>query len=197
MTTDLASPIKLRELISLAEETSSERRRELMRGVTDLFFAGDGHGSTEMGLFDDVLTQLAGEMEATVRGELAQRMADAEAPPRGLIRKLARDESIEVARPVLQGSRALTDDDLLAVAHIRGQDHLRAISQRVTVSETVSEAIVERGDDTTVGVLLRNDGAQLSRETQEAVVDRAGDNPHQHEAGVNPPSQPVDQLNEM
>jgi len=197
MTTDLTQAPKLRDLISLAEEPSSERRRELMRGVTDMFFAGDGHGATEMGLFDDVLTQLANEMEAAVRGELAERMAQSEAPPHGLIRKLARDESIEVARPVLQGSRALTDDDLLAVAHTRGQDHLRAISQRTVVSETVSEVIVERGDDQTLGVLLRNEGAALSRESSEALVDRAVVNPDLHEAVVGRRNLPVDLLNEM
>jgi uncharacterized protein (DUF2336 family) len=189
---------KLHDLIALAEESSSERRRELMRGVTDLFFASDEtHGPVEMSLFDDVLSQLAGEMEEAVRGELAERMAKADAPPQGLIRNLARDESIQVARTVLEGSGALTDDDLLAVARTRGQDHLRAISQRPTVSMAVSEAIVERGDDATLGVLLRNQGAELSRESEEIVVDRAVDNPELHEAVVSRASLPVDLLNEM
>jgi uncharacterized protein (DUF2336 family) len=188
---------KLHDLITLAEETSSERRRELMRGVTDLFFLSDEHGPVEMSLFDDVLIQLAGEMEEAVRGELALRMAEAETPPHGLIRTLARDVSIDVARPVLEGSRALTEDDLLAVARTRGQDHLRAISQRPTVSKAVSEAIVERGDDATLGVLLRNQGAELSREVEEMVVDRAVANPELHEAVVSRTGLPIDLLNEM
>lgn len=189
---------KLHDLIALAEEPSSERRRELMRGVTDLFFASEEeHGAVEMSLFDDVLSQLAGEMEEAVRGELAQRMSEAQTPPRGLIRNLARDESIDVARPVLEASSALTEDDLLAVARTRGQDHLRAISQRPTVSMAVSEAIVERGDDDTLGVLLRNQGAEMSREVAEIVVDRAAENPDLHEAVVSRRSLPVDLLNEM
>ena len=50
---------KLHHLIALAEEPSSARRRELLREVTDLFFTVDGGpGGTEMGLFDDVMTQL-------------------------------------------------------------------------------------------------------------------------------------------
>lgn len=189
---------KLHDLIALAQEPSSERRRELLRGVTDLFFTSDDpHGPAEMGLFDDVMSQLAGEMEAAVRVELAQRMSGAEAAPRTLLRNLARDESIEVARPVLEGSKALTEDDLLAVARTRGQDHLRAISQRPMVSMAVSEAIVERGDDATVTVLLKNEGAELSRETHEMVVDRAHENPDLHEAVVGRQSLPVDLLNEM
>ena len=189
---------KLLDLIALAREPSSQRRRELMRGVTDLFFATDGgHAPSEMALFDDVLSQLAGEMEVAVRGELAQRMSSAEAAPHGLLRKLARDESIEVARPVLESSRALTDDDLLAVARTRGQDHLRAISQRPSVSEAVSEAIVERGDDRTLGLLLRNQGAALSRESEEIAVDRATENVDLHEAVVSRSDLPPDLLNEM
>lgn len=189
---------KLHDLIAMAQEPSSERRRELLRGITDLFFVSEGaHGHAEMALFDDVMSQLAGEMEETVRAELAQRLATAETPPHTLLRDLARDQSIAVAKPVLEGSRALTDDDLLMVARTRGQDHLRAISQREAVSEAVSEAIVERGDDQTLDVLLRNQGAELSRQAHEAVVDRAEKNPALHEAVVSRQSLPVDLLNEM
>ncbi len=189
---------KLHDLIDLAQEPSSERRRELLRGVTDLFFAsGDARGAGEMALFDDVMSQLAGEMEEAVRVELAQRMATAEAAPAGLISNLARDASIEVASPVLQGSSALTEADLIAVIRSRGQDHMRAISRRSAVSEAVSGAIVERGDDHTLQTLLANEGAQMSRETHEAVVDRAVQNPALHAAVVQRASLPIDLLNEM
>lgn len=192
------SASKLHDLIALAQEPSSERRRELLRGVTNLFFTSeDGRSGAELELFDDVMSQLAGEMEVAVRAELAQRMAEAEAPPRSLIRTLARDEAIEVAQPVLESSSALTEDDLLSVARTHGQEHLRAISQRQSVSMALSEAIVERGDDRTLGVLLRNEGAEMSRETHEAVVDRAAENPALHEAVVSRKQLPVDLLNEM
>ncbi|MFC3079894.1 DUF2336 domain-containing protein [Phenylobacterium terrae] len=189
---------KLHDLIDLAKEESSERRRELLRNVTDLFFTTEAErNGQEMDLFDDILSQLSSEMEEAVRVELAGRMAQAEAPPLGLLRDLARDQSIAVAQPVLAGSNALTEDDLLAVARTRGQEHLRAISQRETVSQAVTEAIVERGDDQTLGVLLRNEGAELSREAHEIVVDRAAENPDLHEAVVGRQSLPPDLLNEM
>ena len=72
-------------------------------------------------------------MEEAVKAELAQRLSEAPAPPTGLSRALAAD-SISVAAPILRSSRALTDDDLLHVARTQGQDHLRAISQRSSVS---------------------------------------------------------------
>ena len=188
---------KLYDLIALAKEPSSERRRELLRQVTDLFFAGDeAHPAGEMALFDDVLTQLSSEMEEVVRAELAERMADAPAPPRRLLRGLASD-AFAVAEPVLLRSTALNEDDLLRVARTRDQSHLRAISRRFSVPEAVSDAIVERGDDATLGVLLRNDGAALSRAAHEAAVDRAAVNPELHEAVVTRQALPPDLLNEM
>jgi uncharacterized protein (DUF2336 family) len=188
---------KLADLIALAQEPSSEKRRVLLRELTDLFFANPDHRAGEMALFDDVLTQLAGEMEAAVRAELAERLAPATEAPVKLVRGLAADAAIEVARPILEGSRALSDDDLLAVARDRSQEHLKAISRRERVSAAVSEAIVELGDDETLGVLIRNDGATLSRQAHETVVDRAGVNPDLHAAVVNRRSLPMDLLNEM
>jgi uncharacterized protein (DUF2336 family) len=188
---------KLQHLIELAGEPSSERRRELLREVTDLFFVvADPGQPSELALFDDILTQLSGEMEEAVRAELADRMADADQPPKGLIRRLAADV-IGVSEPVLTRSAALTDEDLLAVAQNSGQDHLRAISRRAEVSEAVSEAIVQRGDDHTLGLLLGNQRARFSRATHEAVVDRAAVNPSLHQAVIDRQSLPIDLLNEM
>ena len=160
----MAAHSKLDDLIHLAREPSSERRRELLREVTDLFFSASGpHGPAEMALFDGVLSKLAQDMEEEVRSELAERFSTAPAGPANLMSRLATDESIAVAAPVLTRSNALTEADLLKVARTRGQEHLRALSQRADLSETVSDTVVARGDDTTLGVLLRNPEAPLSR----------------------------------
>ena len=188
---------KLHDLIELAQEPSSERRRDLLREVTDMFFVGADHGQPkQMALFDQVMTQLTGEMEAEVRAELAGRMADHANAPRGLIRSLAQDE-IAVAEPVLARSVVLTDSDLILVARTKDQGHLSALSRRTHVPEAVSEVIVERGDDRTLDVLLRNEGAVLSRAAHEAAVDRASANPELHEAVVQRQALPADLLNEM
>jgi uncharacterized protein (DUF2336 family) len=189
---------KLHDLIALAKEPSSERRRELLREVTDLFFVGvDDHHEGERTLFDDILTQLSGEMEEQVRVELAEKMAPAPVAPKRLLRTLAADASLAVAAPVLISSTNLTEDDLLAVARSQGQGHLEAISRRAAVPEAVSEVIVQRADDTTLGVLIRNDGAILSRQAHETVIDRAEANPELHVAVLDRSALPIDLLNEM
>jgi uncharacterized protein (DUF2336 family) len=187
---------RLPALIALAQEPSSESRRALLRELTDHFFGPAIRTQTEDELYGSVLSDLASDMETAVRRELAARFAVRTDAPRALIRRLANDEA-DIAGEVLRVSTVLTEEDLLGVVRARGQDHLRAVSVRASVSEAVSEVIVERGDDETLGHLLRNDGARLSRSASEAAVERAKANPNLHAATVERSSLPADLLNEM
>jgi uncharacterized protein (DUF2336 family) len=187
---------KLVELIELAKEPSSHRRRELLREVTDVFFVEKVEGADQVEAFDDILQKLSVTMEEAVRAELAERFASSSAAPTGLMRMLALDAP-DVARPVLERSTALSEQDLLDVAKTRGQAHLRAMSTRADLSERVTDAIVETADDDTLSVLARNDSAILSRASHEVLVDRATLNPALHEAVVERESLPPDLLNEM
>ena len=195
--THLPSPSRLNDLIALAQETSSEKRRALLHEVTDLFFSEAASSSVrDVALFDDVLLSLAREMEEQVRSDLALRMAHSHHAPVGLVNYLSRDV-IFVAEPILANSPVLTQEDLLAVVNSCEQDHLRAVSRRQDLNEAVSGVIVERGDDQTLDVLLRNASAPLSRASAEAVIDRAMLNPDLHEAVVQRRNLPIDLLNEM
>ncbi|MBX9614071.1 MAG: DUF2336 domain-containing protein [Caulobacteraceae bacterium] len=187
---------RLPDLVQLAQEGSSEKRRALLRELTEHFFGPARRSAAEDQLYDSLLTDLAAEMETAVRAELSARFALSPDAPRGLIRRLANDE-VAVAEAVLRASTVLTDEDLLGVVRTRGQEHLRAISERKTVSEAVSDMIVERGDDETLGTLLRNEGARLSRTASETAVERAKVNPALHAATVERASLPADLLNDM
>lgn len=183
-------------LIELAREKSSEKRRDLLREVTELFF-DSGEQTEDVGsLFTEVVGSVAADMETSVRAELARRVADAKNAPSALARRLALDE-IEVAEPVLRWSKALSDADLVQIVRTRSQEHLLAVTRRDTVSEAVSEAIVQHGDDQVVGALLRNEGASLSRDTYEAVVERAQTSKALQAPLVRRKTVPLDLLNEM
>ena len=187
---------RLPQLIAMAEEGSSETRRALLRELTEHFFGAPSRSGTEDTLYGAVLARLAADMETAVRAELSVRFSTVPDAPSALIRQLADDEAA-VAGAVLATSPVLSEDDLLGVVRKHGQDHLRAVSTRKTVSEAVSDVIVERGDDETLGTLLRNDGARLSRQASETAVERAKVNPALHEATVSRASLPPDLLNEM
>ena len=193
----MAVTSKLHKLTELAKEKSSERRRALLREVTDLFFDSPPKaGGGEMRQFDAVMQTLASQTAQDAREELSRRFAGAPLAPKGLVMQLARD-AIEVAGPILSQSGVLTEDDLVTIVHERGQEHMRAIAERDTVPERVSHAIVERGDDATVAGLVDNPGARLSRQTFETVSRRAEDSEILQGPLVNREDTPADLLNDL
>jgi uncharacterized protein (DUF2336 family) len=160
-------------LTELAKETSSEKRRELLREVTDLFLeAAPDYSDVERTHFGAILGQVAEEMETAVRRQLARQLADVPSAPHSLISQLANDE-FSVAEEVLTRSSVLGDADLVAIVDRGEQRKLGAIARRETVSEVVSHALVEMGDDTVVSELVTNAGAKISHQTFQRVVERS------------------------
>jgi uncharacterized protein (DUF2336 family) len=185
------------KLVELARTTDSDQRRELLREVTDLFFQTSGlHNERESELFDDVLQLVAKEMQDSVLAELAERFADADDAPVGLMHDLA-NHAFAVASPVLKRSKVLDEKTLLKIVNYQSQDHIKAVAQREDVSEALSDAIVKFGDDHALDALMRNEGATVSRTSMEAAVDRARRNNLLHEAVVGRRDMPLDLLNEM
>lgn len=188
---------KLDALIALTSETSSVRRVELLREVTDVFFAPAPPPPEVLDLFDGALDRLTDALEVELRAELAVRLSSLGQAPRRLVSRLIGDPDGAVAGPLLERSPAVGEADLLHVVSRAGQSHLRAVSRRRDLTERVSDGIVERGDDETLGVLVANPAAPLSRNAAEAVVDRAMANPSLHDAVVGRETLPPDLLNEM
>ncbi|MEZ5996017.1 MAG: DUF2336 domain-containing protein [Hyphomonadaceae bacterium] len=185
------------KLVDLARTTDSAQRRELLREVTDLFFETSGSRNTrETALFDDVLKLVAAEMQDSVLAELSEMFANADEAPVGLMRDLA-NHCFEVAGPVLRHSKALDEQTLLQIVNYQGQQHIKAVAQRDDVSEKLSDAIVQRGDDHALDALIRNDNAKISRTSMETAIDRARANSMLHEGVVKRKDLPLDLLNEM
>ncbi|MEZ5939530.1 MAG: DUF2336 domain-containing protein [Hyphomonadaceae bacterium] len=160
-------------LLDLAKETSSEKRRELLRKVTDVFLENDSERTDrESEIFDEIFDKVANDLETQVRQELARKIAGTAAPVRRTARRLAMDE-ISVARVVLERSSALTEDDIIEVIHKKTQDHMMAVTRRVDIGERVSSALVDRGEDHVVASLLENRTARIGREAFEKVAERA------------------------
>ncbi|MDH5749601.1 MAG: DUF2336 domain-containing protein [Rhodospirillales bacterium] len=188
---------QLQNLIELAKEPSGERRRELLREVTDLFMVHSEHlNPSETEHFNDIMGKVAFELEMKVRKELAERLSETDAAPHELITKLANDE-IEVARPVLMKSNVLKNSDLIDIVRSQGQDHLLAVTGRDVIDEEVSDHLVEHGDDQVLESLVKNEGAKISRQSMETVVIRAEDNEKLHAPLVTRKDIPPDLMNEM
>ena len=139
------------ELEAAITHRSIGSRADVLRRVTDLFVAGSNRFDDEQRiLFDDVMRRLVDEIEDSARAAFGKRLATiANAPPK-VSCTLALDDSIEVAGPLLMNSEQLDELTLISGAKTKSQQHLLAISQRKTLSENVTDVLVERGDQQVV-----------------------------------------------
>ena len=161
------------ELTCSVENGGAEERLRILRRITDMFMAGaHSYSDAQVAIFDDVFQQLAAELEAAVRARLSRIMADIERAPRKLVRSLTFDEDIQVAAPVRMRSRDLSDD-LVENARSKSQAHLLAIAQRLELSETVTDVLVDRGDTRVVHRVARNRRAPFSLPGYDKLIVRA------------------------
>jgi uncharacterized protein (DUF2336 family) len=165
------------ELEAALTSGTNSRRIEMLTRITDLFIGGAArYAEEQIGVFDDVMVRLVSTIEAKARAKLAHRLAPIANAPSSVIHMLAFDDDIDVARPVLKQSERLEDPALVANANTKSQQHLFAISQRRSLSEAVTDILVERGDREVVRSVLRNTGARFSDAGFRALVNRsAGD----------------------
>jgi uncharacterized protein (DUF2336 family) len=153
---------------------STDRRGEMARQLTDLFLdRGDEFSADDLSVFDEVIVRLVAAIEVAARALLAKRLAPLRNSPPQAIRALAFDDAIEVAGPVLAQSLRLDDRTLIEIARSKGQEHLFAISQRSSLSEAVTDVLVEVGDRDVVLSTVDNYGATLSDLGFSLLVSRA------------------------
>ena len=154
----------------------TERQLRALTRITDLFVAGSGrHSKQQLALFDGVFKTLVAVIELETRVKLSRSIATLENAPAALVRAFAFDEAVAVAAPVLSRSTALSDGDLVANASTRSQGHLQAIAHRRTLSEVVTEILIERGEPGVVHAVADNAGARFSDGSFGELVARSGD----------------------
>jgi uncharacterized protein (DUF2336 family) len=169
-----ASASLIPELEDVIQHGTQERRATTLKRIANLFIDGaPSFNEDHIGLFDDVLCRLVVEIEAKARAEMSKTLAPIANAPSELMRKLARDDDIAVAGPVLTQSTRLKETDLLDIAKTKGQAHLVAIAGRDGIGEAVTDVLVRRGDNEVVRNVADNQSARLSEGGFSALVRRA------------------------
>jgi uncharacterized protein (DUF2336 family) len=164
----------LDELEAALTSGSIPRRIDILSRVTDLFVNNaESYSEEQIGVFDDVMARLVNAIETKARAKLAQRLAPIANAPSNVIHMLAFDDDIDVAGSVLTLSDRLDERDLLISAGTKSQKHLLAISQRRTLSEAVTNVLVERGDCDVIYSVVKNSGARFSDVGFRMLVDRS------------------------
>lgn len=157
-------------------EDSNTERDQLFRNMAKLFsYVSDRCDDDQVAQYDEALCLLAELVEVEARAHVAKILAPLQRAPGTVVVKLANDD-IEVARPLLEFSSVLSDDDLIDIVTNQSEAHRLAIAGRDVVPERVGEAIVEHGGPGAVIRLVRNANAEFGRATLEKLVERASQN---------------------
>ena len=164
---------QMQDLLDLARNKSVDGRTRLVQIVGDLFFEDNRVLSErERDLMTEILRKLIFDVEMSVRKALADRLADEHDAPAELVSTLANDE-IAVAHKILLKSEVLQDIELIEVVQHRTLEHQLAIAMRKSVSEVVSDALVETGNTKVITTLIENPKAEISSNTMEHLVDKS------------------------
>lgn len=164
------------ELDEIVKNGTAEKRAEAIERISDLFLQGAEHfGMQHVALFDDILVGLVPATEIDTRVDLAERLSKLNNAPPTLVKQLARESEIKIAGPILSRSPLLDEPTLVDIARGKGQEHLAAISGRPTLSPSVTDVIVRRGDRDVVRSVASNSGAQFSEYGYSGLIKRATD----------------------
>jgi hypothetical protein len=162
------------ELEDVIQSGSKDKRIDTLRRITDLFVTdADRFSVQQIRVFDDVLGHLIKRIEGKALAELSQRLGPIYNPPTEVVKRLARDDNVAVAEPILTQSCGLSDVDLIEIARTKTQSHLQAISARPQISANVTDILLIRGDSPVFHKLAGNFGANFSENGFAALVKRS------------------------
>jgi uncharacterized protein (DUF2336 family) len=169
-----AFPSLIPELEAALAHGGAEKHSDMLRQVTTLFLAGaESFSEDHIRLFDDVFGRLIEEIENRAKAELSNRIAPVPNAPIGILRRLAKDDDIAIAGPVLTRSPRLEEADLIDIASTKGQAHLLALAGRDRLKPNVADVLVMRGDRNVVRNIADNPGATFSETGYSRLVKRA------------------------
>jgi uncharacterized protein (DUF2336 family) len=156
---------------AVAKGTADSCLRALWH-TTDTLIAGS-YSEGQIATFGEIIGRLAGEIEVDARIRLAGKLARSSNAPFAVMGRLASDDEIDVARPVLRHSERLDLAALVSCASSKGQPHLLAISERRQIPKAVTDILVVRGSREVVTSVAANSGAQFSATGFQILVRRA------------------------
>lgn len=164
----------LTDIDSAVRGTGERRRHALLRRTTAMMIDRLSELSDhQLAIFDDVILSLALEVETETRSELSEKLADLVRAPKKTIRALAFDESIRVAKPVIERSPALDDATLSTLIAEKDASFLRLFAKRRALSPTLMDQLLTRCDETLLVDIASNDSTPLSDDVLRVLAERA------------------------
>jgi hypothetical protein len=127
-------------------------------------------------LVTEILVTLIREAELKLKAALADRISVIDGAPNQLSLELANDE-INVARPILENSTSLSDDDLVYLINTKDSEHWQSIARRRTLDESIINKLADTNDNLTHNSLLKNFNIRLTHYTGKKIAELAKSTP--------------------
>ncbi len=170
-----SSHLSVKDVSRLLTDPSPQARADTAAKVAGEYGVG-GLSKTEREIAQEIFRVMAKDIELLVRETLSQSLKEIPDVSSDIARILAEDESDSVALPILEFSKALTEQDLIEIIAVCKPTRHVAVARRENVSAKVSDAIVEKGHEDAVVALVSNKTARIAEKTFDKVVDKFGEN---------------------
>ena len=157
--------------------TSSAAQLSIVNKLTGQYNTegGDAMNANEAELANGIFGLLMKNAETQVRAVMAENLRKSNKLPLELVRQMASDVS-EVAAPILEQSPLMTDEMLMRIISAEADTKkLEAIARRETITEAVSDALVETRVESVVRTVVLNEGAKISENTFDKIAERHSD----------------------
>lgn len=160
---------------NLLEEKSADNRAATA-GKIAAAFTGESLSEDERRLAEEIFRIMVRDAEVRVREALSENLRESGGLPHDVAHTLAVDVA-SVALPMLESSGVLTDADLVEIVRSSDASRQSAIAGRKSVSEELSDALIDAGDETVVARLVGNENAAISEAGLDRVIDKFGESP--------------------
>lgn len=151
------------EIKEVLKDAPASRRTAILRDMTELFMDGAGlYSKQQIAIFGAVLVAIIEHSERDELIELGTRLAPLASAPPALMRKLAAHPDIKVSGALLQQCAALADSDIAEIAAAATPAQLQAIANRPEPGESITDALITRGDSEILRKCILNERARVS-----------------------------------
>lgn len=148
-------------------------RASLVRKLIDIVVLPASQiSANERSLAGDILLQVVGRVEETLRAEIARRVARVPELPSALLRMLLLDEPL-VAREILIGAEQIPEALLIEAARLGTTTHRALIARRLNLTTAVADALLAARESEIARQLLKRDDFTLSPHAVDMLVARS------------------------
>lgn len=126
----------------------------------------------EQELVTEILLALIKEAEEKLKAAIADRVSVIDGAPHKLSFELANND-IDVARPILENSVTLTDNDLIYLINTKENEHWQSIARRRNLDDEIINKLSDTNDSATYNSLLKNFNIRLTHYSGKKIADKA------------------------